>query len=417
MSRASKAPIWPTLEQPHAWRVNFKTRAQICPLVINVPPKRSRLSLAGLNVEPFYLGRILGIPIRAHYSWLPVVPIYAWVISSALLPRNAPGRPEWEYWALGILTTALLFVSVLVHELAHSLMARAEGIGTGGITLYLFGGLASLGGQPASPASEFKIAVVGPAASFIIGAVFFGLDQLLFRRTSYLAVSQVFRHLGIVNWLLGAFNILPGLPLDGGRVLRAIVWRINRNYALATRAAVRAGLTISMALLFCGVYLVFVDLVMAVWCLVIGLLLATMLVSSRRRAVGGRPPAPGTVEEVMTQEVVTVAPTLKVQDFIDKVLRNNRFTSFPVALDGRLHGLILLEELKKFPPERWPSLTASEVMRPIDQSMFITSRAPVGEARSLIERNGIGRAAVLDSSGLLIGYVTDVDLREKEKAK
>ena len=382
-----------------------------------MPSKRSLFSLAGLNPEPFYLGRVLGIPIRAHYSWLPVFPIYAWVISSALLPRNAPGRPEWEYWALGILTTTLLFASVLAHELAHSLMARAEGIGTGGITLYLFGGLASLGGQPASPASEFKIAVVGPAASFVLGTIFFGLDQLLFRRTSYLAVSQVFRHLGIVNWLLGGFNILPGLPLDGGRVLRAIVWRTNRNYAMATRTAVRAGLTISMALLFSGVYLIFVDIVTGLWCLIIGLLLATMLVSSRRKAAGGRPPAPGTVEEVMTHEVVTVAPSLNVQDFIDKVLRNNRFTSFPVALEGRLHGLILLEELKNFPPEKWPSLTAGEVMRPIDQSMFIAARAPVGEARSLLERNGIGRAAVVDSSGLLIGYVTTGDVKEKEKSK
>ena len=361
------------------------------------------------------MGRILGIPIRAHYSWLPVFPIYAWVISSALLPRNAPGRSEWEYWALGISTTALLFVSVLVHELAHSLMAKAEGIGTGGITLYLFGGLASLGGQPASPGSEFKIAVVGPAASFVIGTIFFGLDQFLFRRTSYLAISQVFRHLGIVNWLLGGFNILPGLPLDGGRVLRAIVWRFNRNYAMATRTAVRSGLTISMALLFSGVYLIFVDIVTGLWCLIIGLLLATMLVSSRRKATGGRTAAPGTVEEVMTHEVVTVAPTIKVQDFINTVLRNNRFTSFPVALEGRLHGLILLEELKQYPPDRWPDLTASQVMRPIDQSMFIAARTPVGEARSLLERNGIGRAAVVGPSGLLVGYLTVKDFDKKGK--
>jgi CBS domain-containing protein len=186
---------------------------------------------------------------------------------------------------------------------------------------------------------------------------------------------------------------------------------------MATRTAVRAGLTISMALLFSGVYLIFVDIVTGLWCLIIGLLLATMLVSSRRKAAGGRPPAPGTVEEVMTHEVVTVAPSLNVQDFIDKVLRNNRFTSFPVALEGRLHGLILLEELKNFPPEKWPSLTAGEVMRPIDQSMFIAARAPVGEARSLLERNGIGRAAVVDSSGLLIGYVTTSDVKEKEKSK
>jgi len=115
-----------------------------------------------LNPKPFSLGRIFGIPIYAHYSWLPVFPFYAWAIASGLLPREAPGLSTVQYWLLGLLTSILLFVSVLVHELAHATMARAEGLGTGNITLYMFGGLASLNGQPAQPSSEFKIAIVGP---------------------------------------------------------------------------------------------------------------------------------------------------------------------------------------------------------------------------------------------------------------
>src|SRR5215831_3469696 len=226
-----------------------------------------------IKLRQFYLGRVLGVPVRAHYSWLPVFPIYAYAISATLLPRNAPGLPAWQYWALGLLTTALLFVSVLLHELAHSVMARVEGIGAPGITLYFFGGLSSLGSQPASPATEFKVAVVGPAASFIIGTVFFAVDQALFRHTTHLAASQVFRHLGIVNWLLAGFNILPGLPLDGGRVLRAAVWRFNKNYREATRVAVRAGLTISFALIVSGIYFLPRDLVTSMWCLTIGVLL------------------------------------------------------------------------------------------------------------------------------------------------
>src|ERR1044072_2952742 len=124
-----------------------------------------------INPKPFYLGRLFGIPIQAHYSWLPVFPFYAWAIASGLLPREAPGLSVYEYWGLGILTTALLFASVLAHELAHAVMARAEGLGTGSITLYMFGGLASLNGQAAQPISEFKIAIVGPAASFLIGMI------------------------------------------------------------------------------------------------------------------------------------------------------------------------------------------------------------------------------------------------------
>jgi Zn-dependent protease len=364
------------------------------------------------NPKPFYLGRVAGIPIQAHYSWLPVFPIYAWVISQVLLPRNAPGRPIWEYWILGILTTVLLFASVLIHELAHSIMARIEGVGTGDITLYLFGGLASLGGQPARPSSEFKIAVIGPAASFVLGTLFLGLDQVLFNHTHYLAASQVFRHLGIVNLLLAGFNILPGMPLDGGRVLRAVVWQFNKNYREATRVAVRSGLTISLALIVYGIIALKTDIVFALWSLIIGLLLATMLISQTRSRGGGRKPVPGTVEALMSRDVVMISPELKVQDFIDNVLRNNRFTSFPVAVDGRLHGLIVLEELKRVPPENWPSLTTGEVMKPVDESMFINARATVDEAKSLLSRNGIGRAAVLDGRGVVVGYISKSDVEK-----
>src|SRR5262252_3070161 len=357
------------------------------------------------NLKPFYLGRISGIPIQAHYSWLPVFPIYAWVISQVLLPSNVPGRPVIEYWALGILTTVLLFASVLIHELAHSIMARIEGVGTGGITLYLFGGLASIGGQPARPSSEFKIAVIGPAASFVLGILFLGLDQLLFYHTHHLAASQVFRHLGIVNWLLAGFNILPGLPLDGGRVLRAVVWRFNKNFREATRVAVRAGLTISFASIVCGIWWLNKDLVISMWSLTIGVLLLVMLVSSRRTPVGRRP-KPGSVEEVMTREVVVIRPEIKVQEFVDGVLRNNHFTSFPVGANRRLHGMLLLQELKQVPRERWRDLTAAQVMRPVDESMFVAAQARVAEAKAKLASNGLGRAVVLDSNGLIVGYLS-----------
>jgi len=289
-------------------------------------------------------------------------------------------------------------------------MARIEGVGTGGITLYLFGGLASLSGQPARPASEFKIAVVGPAASFVLGTLFFGLDEALFYHTRYLAASQVFRHLGIVNWVLAGFNILPGMPLDGGRVLRAVVWQFNKNYREATRIAVRAGLTISLALIVYGALALKSDIVFALWSLIIGVLLATMLVSQTRAGGPGHKTLPGTVETVMSRDVVMVPPSLKVQDFIDNVLRNNRFTSFPVALEGRLHGLIVLEELKRVPSEEWPMLTAGEVMKPVNDSMFISTRASVAQARSLLSTNGIGRAAGLDEGGSVVGYISKSDL-------
>ncbi|HYL99124.1 MAG TPA: CBS domain-containing protein, partial [Blastocatellia bacterium] len=235
------------------------------------------------------------------------------------------------------------------------------------------------------------------------------VDQLLFNHTTYLAASQVFRHLGSVNWLLAGFNILPGLPLDGGRVLRAAVWRAQGNYTVATRTAVRAGITISLALLFSGILAIRTDIVVGLFCLVIGILLFTMLISSGRPTVGGRRPAPGSVESVMTRDVVMISPDINVDEFINQILKNNRFTTFPVASGGRLHGLLLLEQLKSHPREDWSRLRASDVMRPVDDSMFINSTAPISQAQSLLARNGIGRAAVLDPSGMIVGYISKSD--------
>lgn len=358
------------------------------------------------KLKPIYLGRVFGVPIRAHYSWLPVFPFYAWAISSVYLPNQVRGLPLWEYWVLGFITTTLLFVSVLVHELAHSLMARAEGIGTGNITLYMFGGLATLDGQPARPSSEFKIAVVGPAASFIIGTVFFALDELLLKGTHHLGPAQVLRHLGIVNWYLAGFNILPGLPLDGGRVLRAVLWHLNKNYNAATRVAVRSGPTIAVALVVGGGYLfLIVDWVTGLWSVTIGLMLGIVLLTSEGLAAVKQRAKRGTVEEAMSRDVILVSPDMKVQEFIDRVLKNNHHTSFAVGSRGRLHGVLVLEEMKETPESEWSRLTAEDVMRPVDESMFVCATASLSEARAKLSHNGIGRVLVLDSQGLIVGQI------------
>ena len=364
-----------------------------------------------LNPKPFYLGRVFGIPIYAHYSWLPVFPFYAWAIASGLLPRQAPGMSAIQYWALGLLTTFLLFASVLVHELAHATMARAEGLGTGNITLYMFGGLASLNGQPAQPSSEFKIAVAGPAASFLIGTVFFLSNEVFLRGTTHLAIGQVLRHLGVVNWILAGFNILPGMPLDGGRVLRAVLWRYNKNFRTSTQIAIRSGLMIAITLVALGIaYFLFVDWVMGMWMMIVGLMIALMLGTTEGRSRGVWRVKRGTVEDVMNRDVVQIPPGMKVNDFISKVLKNNHHTSFPVVQERRLHGLLLLDELKQVPREDWSRLEAREVMRPVDASMFINANTPIVQAQSILSSNGLGRAIVLDSGGLIVGYVSLRDI-------
>ncbi len=370
-----------------------------------------------LPSKPLSLGRVFGIPINAHYSWLPVFPFYAWTIAATILPSNAPGLSRAEYWLYGFLTSALLFASVLGHELAHAVMARAEGLGTGSITLYIFGGLATLKGQPASPTAEFKIAIVGPAASFLFGTVFFLIAQAMPDQAR--AAEQVFRHVGLVNWFLAGFNILPGLPLDGGRVLRAILWKWNKNFRKATQLAARAGLAIAVTLIVNGLLYFFlnIDRAIGIACLTMGIIIGMLLITSEGSKYGTFRARRGTIEDLMNRDVVLIDPQMKVADFIDKVLRDNRHTSFPVARERRLHGLLMLEDLKAVPREEWANLEAKDCMRPVDAAMFIPASAKLPQAQAMLANNKLGRAVVIDGSGLIVGLVSLSDLESLRSIK
>jgi len=280
----------------------------------------------------------------------------------------------------------------------------------------MFGGLASLNGQPAEPSSEFKIAVVGPAASFLLGIVFFLADELLLYGTPHRGIGQVLRHVGNINLLLAGFNMLPGMPLDGGRVLRALIWRYNKNFRSATQVAVRAGLMIAITLILMGIlYFHSVDWVMGVWMMTIGLIVALMLGTTEGRNYGVWRVKRGTVEDVMNRDVVQVPPEMIISDFIKKVLENNHDTAFPIVRDRRLHGMLFLEDLKRLPREAWPTLEVREVMRPVDNLMFINSSATIPQAQAMLASNGLGRAVIIDSNGWIIGHVGLSDIKASHR--
>ena len=385
------------------------------PLTHNSPV--DRLVHVKLNPRAFLLGRVFGIPIRAHYSWIPVVPFYTWVLANGMLPRGVPGLSWYQYWLLGAITTLLLFASVLVHELAHALMAKAEGIGTGGITLHLFGGLASLQGQPAYPSSEFKIAIVGPASSFVLGLVFFTMYQLADSLGSR-ALAVAFSHLGLINWVLAAFNILPGLPLDGGRVLRAVIWRRNKNFSEATRIALKAGMIISFSLILWGaIYcIIFSNWFVGLSCISIGVIVAIMLQSSEGVRIGrSQQSGRGTVAQAMNRDVVMVPPDMSIGEFVGKVLNDNHHASFAVAEGRRLHGLLLLADLKKVEREEWSRLKVSDCMRPVDHSMFLSSGMSLAVAKGLVEKSEFEFAVVLDGNGFIVGSISSSDFTSAGK--
>jgi Zn-dependent protease/predicted transcriptional regulator len=389
-----------------------------------------------MRLKQFQLGRIYGIPLIIDYSWPPIAILHIWAVSRFWMVAEVhTPLPLWQNLIFGTLITALFFASVLIHELAHSFVARMEGLSIQDIQLHVFGGWARLIGEPATPMAELRIAVAGPVSSFLL-AVFFWLWLFAAERLSggsvlAQAAGAALFYLAAANLFLAMFNLLPGLPLDGGRVLRAILWQSRKDILSATRTAMKLGVWLAYLLMAYGLFLaisaaldggVWQEYMGASWLLVLGVFLKSAAENDYRyreqqsageqirRKDGKRWKISGTVGAVMRSPAVSVSPELSVAEFIDKILTAHRHTHFPVAREGRLHGVLSLERLRKEPKEKWERMTIAEVMSPIDESLFITVRASVEHARRKMEMNSLGFLAVIDQDGLLIGHIYAKDL-------
>ena len=362
------------------------------------------------RLRPIRLARVFGIPLDVHYSWFIIFILHLWAVSEFHLPMNAPGADRLDYWIFGTLTTILLFLSVLIHELSHSLVARAEGIGTRSITLYIFGGLSSLDREAEKPSSDFKIGVVGPASSFLLGFAFAALGQLFAHIYPSALVVRVFAYLSFVNLILAAFNLLPGFPLDGGRILRAYLWHKRGNLQLATRKAAVAGRNIVLLLMFSGlIYSIWVrDWFLALWSIFIGLFLAEFISRNYRQFLWGNLEA-GIVADIMVPPN-QVAPQMTLADFLDNVLPATRQETYPVVRDGRFHGILALKQIKEVPQQEWSRVRIADVMRPVDDTLFLLPQSSLASARAKLSQNGLGAAGVIDDNGYLVGYVSLKDI-------
>ena len=365
------------------------------------------------------VARVYGIPVRIDYRWFVV-----FAISVVMIAVNAHRHPmqlgtlqlppadELVAWALGIAITLGLFLSVFGHELSHALMARIEGIEIEEIVLHPFGGLARLRTQPESPGAEFRIAVAGPAASFMFSLIGFG-GMVLTAKVGFNAGTAFFFFIGAGNLLLAIFNLFPGYPLDGGRVLRAIVWKRSGDIRNATRIAGFCGQLVSLVLIVFGVYMAvapsFHAYFMGLWSVLIGLFLLSAATSVMRSV---RDEGPATVAEAMSAPI-SIEPDLSIRRFVDEVLPLHRQTSFPVAQDRRLLGILALEDLKKLPRELWRDRRARDVMRPVNASFFIKATDTMGAANELMKRNGVDAVAVIDESGGLTGFLANRKLKPR----
>lgn len=389
-----------------------------------------------MRFRPFQVARLFGIPLMIDYSWIPMALLHVWLLAQFWLPSEVkPSLPMLQNLILGLVITALFFGSVLGHELAHALVAQLEGIKIYDIQLHIFGGWARLVGEPKTAMAEFRVAVAGPVASFLL-AIFFWLCLFTVQEFSDGALvdrafAAGFFYLAAANLLLAMFNLLPGLPLDGGRALRAYLWHKRGDILSATRTMSRMGVGIAYMLISYGVFLIgygmfrgtfWQDFVVAVWLTVVGIFLKTAAESDYRnrqiRASESTSSAqrelvitPGTVGEIMNAPAVSILPELRVSEFVDQVLSKNRLATFAVAHEGRLHGILSLVRLRELPSELWEKTVVRDVMLPINEELFVTARASIEHAQRKLESNQLGFLAVVDQDGFLVGYLNGGDLK------
>ena len=374
----------------------------------------------------FTIARVYGIPVRIDYRWFAVVVLSVWLIASNLRYHAiqvvnvlVPPHDPVTAWLLGLITTAGLFLSVFGHELAHALMARTEGIEIEEIVLHPFGGLARLKTEPQNPRAEFRIAFAGPASSFLFAILAFVAAKIA-ALGNYEATVVVFFLIASGNLLLALFNLFPGYPLDGGRVLRALLWRRSGDIKDATRKAGICGVLIGGMLVLFGVYILVSPnwraaqpYFMGVWSILVGLFLLDAAVKVVKSADNARLV---TVAEAMSPPVA-IEPGLMVTKFVDDILPLHRQTSFPVAVSGRLHGILSLEDLKSLPRERWATTRVQTVMRAVEPGFFVEPSTTLDSAQAVMKENGVGALAIVSERGELVGFLQSGNIKRRKKQK
>lgn len=346
---------------------------------------------------------IRGIEVGVHLSWFIIFVL----ITLSLTNRFAAQHPHWapsEHYAVGIATSLLFFVSILLHELAHSFVALAKGIPVRSITLFVFGGVAQIGREPDRPLTEFQIAAAGPIASALLALGFGAVAALADDHADRL--SAIAGWLSSINLMLAAFNLVPGFPLDGGRILRALVWRVTGDLHRATRIAAGSGQLVGYAFIVLGIWTVFaVNWFNGLWLAFIGWFLltaaqASVFQVSVRSALSGV-----TAADIMARDCPTVAAGTSMTELVEAhILRSGR-RCFLVAQDDRLRGLVTLHHVKAVPRERWDATPVEAVMIPAERLKTVGPAARLLDVLALMEQEDVNQVPVAEG-GRLLGMIT-----------
>jgi Zn-dependent protease len=353
------------------------------------------------------IGRVLGIPIDLDYSWFLIAALITWLLAANYYPVEFKGGTSVEYWLMGAVTAILFFASIVVHELAHSWVALRYKVPVHRITLFMFGGVSQIAGEPPSAGAEFLIAGVGPLTSFVLAACFYYLEPLLVNITPALAVA---RYLALINGLLGLFNLVPGFPLDGGRVFRAIVWGVNKNFRSATLIAASTGRFFGFLFIILGVWQALRgNVINGLWIAFIGWFLESAAGAQVQQQMvqgllGGHK-----VSEAMGNACTHVPGEITLQKLVDdEVLAHGR-QCFLVDRGDHAVGLLTLHDMKEIPRPSWTTTTAAQAMIPIEKLSRVDPKADLWMAAERMGRDGINEMPVMLGNNL-VGLISTGDI-------
>ena len=363
------------------------------------------------------IGHVFGMPIHVHASWLFVFFFVTWSLATGYLPDVLPGLSEPRYWGMGGVAALLLFASVLLHELGHSLVALRYRIPISQITLFIFGGVAQMRKEPPHPLAEFLIAIAGPAVSFLLAGLCLGLVTLLEvipAGVSMHGLAALGTLLGMVNTQLGLFNLLPGFPLDGGRALRAGLWAWSKDYYRATSQAALVGLLFGVSFGLFGALLLVGGLSGTTsaslassggWIVLLGAFLFSAARGSRKQAAIRSSLASVPVRELMVANVVALSPDITVEEAVNQYFLPYGYGGFPVVQDGRLVGVVGVRDVQAVRNSLWAFRRVADIMQTSDDDMVVTPDVSAMQALERMLALGAERLVVVQD-GQLLGLVT-----------